>query len=53
MKVERDLMELIPRESWAAISHLLIFHARRTCDARRPRCGECALAALCPSAGTG
>ena len=53
VKVEEALMPLFPRERWAMLSHLLIFHGRRTCDARKPRCGECALAALCPSAGTG
>jgi endonuclease-3 len=49
-KVERDLMKLVPREAWTLVSHLLIFHGRRTCLARRPRCEECALAGLCPSA---
>jgi len=53
VKVEQALMPLFPRESWAMLSHLLIFHGRRVCDARRPRCGECALAARCPSAGIG
>ena len=53
VKVERALMPLFPRESWAMLSHLLIFHGRRVCDARRPRCGDCALAARCPSAGSG
>ena len=43
-------MPLFPRERWAMLSHLLIFHGRRICDARKPRCGECALAAHCPSA---
>jgi endonuclease-3 len=51
-KVEQDLMGLFPREDWALLSHLLIFHGRRTCIARRPRCGECALHDLCPSAQT-
>ncbi|MCU0620460.1 MAG: endonuclease III [Gemmatimonadales bacterium] len=51
-KVERDLMALFPRESWTVLSHRLIFHGRRTCIARRPRCGECVLADLCPSAAT-
>lgn len=50
VKVERDLMELIPRESWATISHLLIFHGRQICVARRPRCEECVLSDICPSA---
>ena len=49
-KVERDLMQLVPREDWALVSHLLIFHGRRVCIARRPRCEACALARLCPSA---
>ena len=46
-KVERDLMELFPRGDWTLISHLLIWHGRRTCVARRPRCSECPLP--CPS----
>ncbi|HEU4700353.1 MAG TPA: endonuclease III [Gemmatimonadales bacterium] len=50
VKVEQDLMRLVPREEWTLVSHLLIFHGRRTCIARRPRCGECVLAELCPSA---
>ena len=50
VKVERDLMELIPQESWAAISHLLIFHGRQVCIARRPRCEDCVLSDICPSA---
>ncbi|HEX5631922.1 MAG TPA: endonuclease III [Gemmatimonadales bacterium] len=50
VKVEQDLMPLVPRDDWARVSHLLIFHGRRTCIARRPRCGECVLADLCPSA---
>ncbi len=51
-KVEQDLMGLFPRGDWARLSHLLIFHGRRTCIARRPRCGECVLHDLCPSAQT-
>ena len=43
-------MGLFPQRDWALLSHLLIFHGRRTCIARRPRCGECVLADLCPSA---
>ena len=53
VKVEQALMPLFPRERWGMLSHLLIFHGRRTCDARKPRCGACALAELCPSAGIG
>jgi endonuclease-3 len=51
-KVEQDLMGLFPRGDWARLSHLLIFHGRRTCIARRPRCGACVLHDLCPSAQT-
>jgi endonuclease III len=50
VKVERDLVPLFPRERWALVAHLLIFHGRQVCKAPRPRCGECALADLCPSA---
>jgi endonuclease-3 len=49
-RIERDLMTLFPQRDWALLSHLLIFHGRRTCVARRPRCGECVLVDLCPSA---
>lgn len=50
LKIEQDLMPLFPREDWALLSHLLIFHGRRVCVARRPRCRQCVLADLCPSA---
>ncbi len=50
IKVERDLMELVPRRDWTLVSHLLIWHGRAVCVARRPRCGECVLAVRCPSA---
>jgi endonuclease-3 len=50
--VESDLMELVPRDDWALCSHLLIWHGRRVCIANRPRCDECVLADLCPSAFT-
>ncbi len=49
-KVERDLMELVPRRSWTLWSHLLIEHGRRVCKARKPECGRCVLNDLCPSA---
>jgi endonuclease-3 len=50
VKIERDLMRLVPREGWARFPHLLIWHGRRICDARKPRCEECPLALdLCPS----
>ena len=50
VKIERDLMRLVPRADWARFPHLLIWHGRRICDARRPRCEDCPLSAdLCPS----
>ena len=49
-KVERDLMALVPRDDWTLLSHLLITHGREVCIARRPQCGRCVLAKLCPSA---
>jgi endonuclease-3 len=49
-KIERELMKLFPQESWGLLSHLLIFHGRNVCVARRPRCSDCVLAQLCPSA---
>ena len=51
LKVEQALMRLFPREQWTMLAHLLIWHGRRVCDARKPRCGACTLASLCPSAG--
>jgi endonuclease III len=48
-KIERELMAIIPKESWIEISHLLIFHGRRVCDARRPDCPHCTLNDICPS----
>jgi endonuclease-3 len=49
VKIERDLMRLVPREDWARFPHLLIWHGRRVCDARRPACERCVLNDLCPS----
>ncbi len=49
VKIERDLMPLFPQADWALLSHLLIFHGREVCIARRPRCEACVLADLCPS----
>ncbi|WP_374688663.1 endonuclease III [Promineifilum sp.] len=51
VKVERDLMAIIPRESWIEIAHLLIWHGRRVCTARKPNCPGCPLNDICPSAG--
>ena len=48
-KIEQDLMELVPREEWTDFSHLLIFHGRRVCVARKPKHDECALCELCPT----
>lgn len=48
-RVERDLMELVPRDDWTDLSHLLIFHGRQVCNARRPRCEACVVSDLCPS----
>ena len=52
VKVELDLMRLVPRQDWALASHLLIWHGRRICIANRPRCGDCVLNDICPSAFT-
>jgi len=50
VKIERDLIRLVPRPDWGRFPHLLIWHGRRICDARRPLCEECPLSAdLCPS----
>jgi len=51
-EVERDLMRIVPREEWILLAHLLIFHGRRVCIARKPMCGVCPVASLCPSAAT-
>ena len=48
-KIERDLMALFDRTRWTLLSHLLIFHGRRVCNARKPRCEECPVAHLCPA----
>ena len=49
VKIENDLIELVPKKNWIIFSHLLIFHGRRICKARRPLCEECAVEKLCPS----
>ena len=49
VKIERALMPLVPREQWTMLSHLLIEHGRRVCEARRPKCEQCVLNDLCPS----
>lgn len=52
VKVERDLMEVLPRDQWIPFAFRLILHGRARCDARRPDCAGCELAHLCPSAGS-
>jgi endonuclease III len=49
VKIERDLQKLVPREYWGIFPHLLIWHGRRVCDARTPRCEVCVVNDLCPS----
>jgi endonuclease-3 len=49
VKIERDLIRLVPRPDWGRFPHLLIWHGRRVCDARRPRCEDCVVNDLCPS----
>ena len=49
-KIEEDLMKLVPAEDWGIISHLLILHGRKICNARKPLCGDCVISKLCPSA---
>jgi len=53
VRVERVVGELIPKPEWTMLSHRLIFHGRRVCHARKPACGACGLARLCPSYGVG
>jgi endonuclease-3 len=50
VKVERDLMALVPRDRWTQLSHAMIFHGRRVCFARKPRCAACRVQKDCPSA---
>jgi endonuclease III len=48
-KIERDLMELVPKKDWVDFSHLLIYHGRAVCKARKPECEHCTVEDLCPS----
>ncbi len=48
--IEQDLMKVVPQEDWTDVSHLLIYHGRAVCKAQKPRCGDCVLSDLCPSA---
>ncbi len=52
VKVERDLMELVPRKDWTMFGHQMIFHGRQVCKAVKPGCERCTLAAVCPKIGT-
>ncbi len=49
VKIEKELMEVVPRDEWTDVSHLFIFHGRAVCRAPTPRCGECVLSDICPS----
>jgi endonuclease-3 len=49
IKIERDLMKLLPQPEWENFSILLIYHGRAICNARKPNCGECSIAHICPS----
>jgi endonuclease-3 len=53
VKVEHEVGALFPKSEWTILSHRLIWHGRRVCQARRPACGACDIAALCPSYGEG
>jgi endonuclease-3 len=53
VKVETDVAALVPRSEWTMLSHRVIWHGRRMCHARKPACGVCPIARLCPSAGIG
>lgn len=49
-KIEKDLMSLVPMKDWTVFSHVLVFHGRETCTARKPKCADCVVRELCPSA---
>jgi endonuclease-3 len=51
IKIERDLMDLLPRREWIDFSHRMIFHGRRVCTARKPKCDECVVNDVCPKIG--
>jgi endonuclease-3 len=50
VKLEFDLMEIVPKKNWTLFSHLLVFHGRNICQARKPDCGNCPIAKYCPAA---
>jgi len=53
VKVETDLMELIPKKEWTMFGHRMIFHGRQVCQSRKPNCAECVLLKVCPQIGVG
>jgi endonuclease-3 len=53
VKIEQDLMRIVPRDQWSIFAHRLIWHGRRVCHAKKPDCENCMLAPLCPSASLG
>ena len=50
-KIERDLAAIVPQKHWIMLPHWLIFHGRQVCNARKPKCGDCSLADICPKVG--
>lgn len=50
-KIEKDLSELVPKKDWVMFPHWLIYHGRKICNARKPKCGECVLSDICPKIG--
>ncbi len=48
IRIERDLIELVPQKSWINFSHAMIWHGRKVCNARKPKCSQCTLSKLCP-----
>jgi endonuclease-3 len=51
VKVEQDLVGVLPKRNWIDFSHQMIFHGRRVCDARKPKCDSCSMAKFCPRVG--
>ncbi|NHZ45899.1 endonuclease III [Nitratidesulfovibrio liaohensis] len=53
VQIERDLMDIFPRDAWGDVNHMLVWFGRHVCDARAPRCGECEMIEVCPRHGVG
>jgi len=51
VKIEQDLMKIVPQTEWTNFSHAMIFHGRQVCYARKPKCSECGIARYCPKIG--